>query len=96
MFASVFGMLSLIFTIVTSFVFSDSLGAPMIILILDSLNTVFWFCGAVALAAALGVHNCNNDAYLLTNKVTNAVVNGQLTGSSQICREVRVGSAVLQ
>jgi hypothetical protein len=33
-------------------------------LILDVLNTLFWFCGAVATAAKLGVHSCDNNVRL--------------------------------
>jgi hypothetical protein len=33
-------------------------------LILDVLNTLFWFCGAVATAAKLGVHSCDNKVRL--------------------------------
>lgn len=59
MFVAVFGMLSLFYlipaTIKDTFVIS-----PMFPLIVDLLNTLFWFCGAVALAAELGVHSCSN------------------------------------
>ena len=34
---------------------------PALPVALDTLNTLFWFCAAVALAAKLGVHSCNND-----------------------------------
>ena len=34
---------------------------PALPVALDALNTLFWFCAAVALAAKLGVHSCNND-----------------------------------
>jgi hypothetical protein len=30
-------------------------------LLLDTLNVLLFFCAAVALAAELGVHSCNND-----------------------------------
>lgn len=60
MFCAVFAMLSLLYLIPAAII--DSLNFSAIIPIaLDVLNTLFWFCGAVALAAKLGVHDCSND-----------------------------------
>lgn len=59
MFCAVFGMLSLIYlipaTIKEEFAFH-----PIIMIVLDALNTIFFFCCAVALAAELGVHSCSS------------------------------------
>jgi Membrane-associating domain len=59
MFVAVFSMLSLIFLITSAFTGVMS-GTP-IPLALDILNTLFFFCGAVAMSAFLGVHSCGNE-----------------------------------
>jgi hypothetical protein len=58
MFVAIFGMLSLLYLLPTSFL--DSYSVPMVNIALDALNVLFWFCAAVATAAYLGVHSCNN------------------------------------
>jgi len=93
LFASVFSLLTWFYTVIATVWFVDNLGAPVIVLALDVLNTIFYLCGAIALAAALGVHSCSNQAYLLSNGVTNAVVNGVLVGSERICREAQAATA---
>lgn len=59
LFCSVFGMLSL-FYLLPATIWENFSISPWFPLILDILNTIFWFCGAVALAADLGVHSCSN------------------------------------
>jgi hypothetical protein len=57
-FVSIFGMLSLLFLIPSAIMgFMD---IPMVKIALDALNVLFWFCGAVATSAYLGVHSCSN------------------------------------
>lgn len=58
-FCSVFSMLTLFYTIPASFNI-DWAGHPIIMIVLDSLNAVFFFCAAIALAAKLECHSCNN------------------------------------
>ena len=59
MFVAVLGMLSLFYLIPATI--KDSLQiSPYFPLIVDLINVLFWFCGAVALAAKLGVHSCSN------------------------------------
>jgi hypothetical protein len=58
MFVSVFGMASLLYLLPTSFL--DSFHVPLVVIALDALNALFWFCAAVALPAYLGVHSCSN------------------------------------
>lgn len=58
MFVAVFGMLSLLYLLPTSFLSSYSI--PIVNIGLDALNAIFWFCAAVATAAYLHVHSCNN------------------------------------
>jgi hypothetical protein len=59
MFVAVFAMLSLFYLIAISFN-EAFMGHGAIPLVLDVLNTLFFFCGAVATAAKLGVHSCSN------------------------------------
>lgn len=59
MFVAVFGMLSL-FYLVPATISERFVIMPILPLIIDVLNVLFWFCGAVALAAKLGVHSCSN------------------------------------
>jgi hypothetical protein len=58
-FVAVFGMLSLFYLIPAAF--NDSFqGHALIPTALDLLNSLFFFAGATALAAGLGVHSCSN------------------------------------
>lgn len=59
MFVAVFAMLSLFFLIASAFM--GLMSDTPVPLALDVLNTLFFFCGAVAMAAELGAHSCNND-----------------------------------
>ena len=59
MFVAVFGMLSLIY-LVAATIKEGIAGHPMLLVATDALNTVFFFCAAVALAADLDVHSCGN------------------------------------
>ena len=58
MFVAVFGMLSLLYLLPTTFL--DGYSLPIVNIGLDVLNVIFWFCAAVATAAYLGVHSCGN------------------------------------
>lgn len=59
MFTAVFSMLSLFFLVASAL--KGLMANTPIPLALDALNTLFFFCGAVALSAQLGVHSCSND-----------------------------------
>ncbi len=59
MFVAVFGMLSLIYLIAAT-IREGLAGHPMAMVGVDALNTLFFFCAAVALAAYLKVHSCGN------------------------------------
>lgn len=60
MFVAVLGMVSLFYLIPATI--KDSLAiSPIFVLIVDLINVLFWFCGAVAMAARLGVHSCSNE-----------------------------------
>ncbi len=69
MFVAVFAMLSLFFLIASAFTGVMS-GTP-IPLALDVLNTLLFFCGAVAMSAQLGVHSCSNEvSYFLSTRLS--------------------------
>lgn len=72
MFVSVFGMGSLLYLLPTAFL--DSFSVPIIALVLDGLNVLFWFCAAVALPAYLGVHSCSNSVSISWKKQTRPVL----------------------
>jgi len=70
MFLAVISMLALFYLIPATF--NDSFAFhPLLMVGLDLLLTVLFFCGAVALAAYLGVHSCHNDNYTKNNFITN-------------------------
>ncbi|KAF1956921.1 hypothetical protein CC80DRAFT_50795 [Byssothecium circinans] len=88
MFVAVFGMLSLLYLLPTTFL--DNYSIPIVNIILDVLNVIFWFCAAVATAAYLGVHSCSNEAYTTTNHITNGSLN-----TEKRCREAQASTAFL-
>ena len=59
MFVAVFSMLSLFYLFAIAFK-EDFAIHPALAMVLDVLNTIFFFCGAVALSADLGAHSCSN------------------------------------
>merc|ERR1719258_363278 len=42
---------------------------PIIPLVLNIINPIFWFVGGVATAAYLNVHSCSNSDYYNSNNV---------------------------
>lgn len=88
MFTAVFSMLSLVYLLPSSF--KDSFYIPIISIVLDGLNTLFFFCASIALAARLGVHSCTNSSYIKSNPITNGSV--QMT---KRCREAQAADAFL-
>jgi len=89
MFASVFAMLTLFYLIPATFNESFAFH-PMLMVGLDVINTLLFFCGAVALAAYLGVHSCGNRSYTHNNFVTNGSHN-----ESKRCHEAQASCAFL-
>ncbi|KAK9464409.1 membrane-associating domain-containing protein [Lipomyces arxii] len=68
MFASAFGLLfGCMYGILAMFI--SFLAFPFVIAAIDFLVCVFAFSGATALAVAIRVHSCTNDAYVMSNKV---------------------------
>jgi len=88
-FVAVFSMLCLFYLFLVAFRESFVIH-PAIPVVLDALNVLFFFAGAVALAAKLGVHSCGNQVYLRTNNITNGAVN-----KSKRCHEAQAVDAFL-
>jgi Membrane-associating domain len=86
-FVGVFSLLTWFYTVAMSTISPDGLGSPILITILDALNSLFYFCGGIALATALRVHSCGNIAYVVTNKIT--------AGSTRRCHEAQATTAFL-
>jgi Membrane-associating domain len=86
-FVGVFSLLTWFYTVIVSSFAPDGLGAPLIIIILDSLNLLFYFCGGIAMAAAMRVHSCGNSTYVTNNKIT--------AGSTHRCHEGQALTAFL-
>ena len=86
-FCGVFSILTWSYSAVASSISPDGLGAPVIIIILDSLNMLFFFAGGIAMAVALGVHSCGNISYIIAN--------GIIAGSMQRCHEAQALTAFL-
>jgi hypothetical protein len=59
MFVSAFSMFTLFYLVPASFS-SDWAIHPIIMIVVDVLNNIFFFCAAIALAAKLEVHSCGN------------------------------------
>ncbi|KAF2800165.1 hypothetical protein K505DRAFT_413176 [Melanomma pulvis-pyrius CBS 109.77] len=87
-FVSVFGMASLLYLLPSAIM--GSFDIPVAKIALDALNVLFWFCGAVATAAYLGVHSCSNLHYTTTNHITNGSLN-----TAKRCREAQASTAFL-
>ncbi len=73
-FVAIFAFLTLIYltlaTVKESFVIH-----PLLPLILDLLNVLFWFCAAVATAAKLVVHSCDNKVRSISSNIVSSAHN---------------------
>ncbi|KAJ5455320.1 hypothetical protein N7475_010441 [Penicillium sp. IBT 31633x] len=88
-YTSVFSMFTLFYLIPATFNLDWALH-PIIMIIVDALNCVFFFCAAIALAAKLECHSCSNHEYLINNEITNGSHN-----MSKRCREAQASTAFL-
>ncbi|KAB8737514.1 hypothetical protein FH972_026473 [Carpinus fangiana] len=88
-FCAVFALLSL-FYLIPATISEGFAISPILLIALDVLNTLFWFCAAVALSAYLGVHSCGNEDYLRNNEITNGADN-----MSKRCHEAQASTAFL-
>ena len=68
MFVAIIAMLTLFYLIAAEIV-EALVFHPLLIVGLDVLNTLLFFCGAVATAAQLGVHSCSNDVRALRSPI---------------------------
>lgn len=89
MFVSVISMVSLIY-LITATVREKFAIHPALMIAVDALNTLFFFCGGIALAATLGVRSCGNLGYLNSNSITNGAAN-----KSMRCHEAQTVTAFL-
>ncbi|KAF2435819.1 hypothetical protein EJ08DRAFT_579606 [Tothia fuscella] len=88
MFVAVFAMLSLLYLVAATFV--ERLYHGKVVLGLEVLNVLFFFCGAVATASYLGVHSCGNTKYTHSNFITNGAAN-----THKRCTEAQASTAFL-
>ncbi|KAL1981755.1 hypothetical protein VTN96DRAFT_2182 [Rasamsonia emersonii] len=90
MFCAAFSMVSLFYLIPATW--NDGLaGHPIIVIIVDLLNAIFFLTSGIALAARLQAHSCTNNNYLAHNEVTN----GSLHHREKRCREAQATDAFL-
>lgn len=89
MFLAAFSMLSLLYLGPASFN-PDWAIHPIIMIVLDVLNCIFFFCAAIALAAKLECHSCSNTEYTSNNEITNGSNN-----PAKRCREAQATTAFL-
>lgn len=88
-----FGVFASAFAILTSSIYGvlaylfAAFAWPVVLAIFDFLNIVFTFAAATAIAAAIHVHSCSNDGYVLGNNVAQ--------GSSGRCRKAQASVAFL-
>jgi len=88
MFVAIFAMGSLLYLVLATFV--DRVYQAKVVFGLEALNALFFFCGAVATAAYLGVHSCTNIKYTSSNFVTNGSPN-----THKRCTEAQASTAFL-
>jgi len=89
MYCAAFSMFSLLYLVPASFNL-DWAFHPIIMVVVDALNAVFFFCAGIALAAKLTCHSCSNHSYLIHNEITNGSNN-----MSKRCREAQATVAFL-
>ncbi|KAL4806193.1 marvel domain-containing protein [Aspergillus unguis] len=89
MFVSAWSMFTLFYLFPASFN-PDWAIHPIILIVLDTLNMIFFLTAAIALAAKLECHSCSNQEYIHNNEVTNGSDN-----PSKRCREAQASTAFL-
>lgn len=103
MFVAVFSMLSL-FYLIAATVNEGFVIMPILPLIVDALNTLFFLIGGIALASYLGVHSCGDvvSTYRLLRRCFSALTNTKdyistnsvTTGSYNDAKRCHEGQAV--
>ncbi|KAB8072730.1 membrane-associating domain-containing protein [Aspergillus leporis] len=89
MFVSAFSMFTLFYLFPAS-INADWAIHPIIMIIIDTLNAIFFFTAGIALAAKLECHSCSNEEYTLNNEITNGSVHRE-----KRCREAQASTAFL-
>ncbi|KAL3476855.1 membrane-associating domain-containing protein [Aspergillus californicus] len=89
MFVSAFSMFTLLYLVPAS-ISPDWALHPILPIVLDTLNMIFFLTSAIALAARLECHSCSNEEYTLNNEITNGSHNPQ-----KRCREAQASTAFL-
>ena len=104
-FVSVFGMLTLFYLILVAWN-ENFVMHPILPIVLDALNVLFWFCAAVALAAELGAHSCSNSVSTIAQQIEscltffqsythrNHITNGS-NNTHDRCQEAQAATAFL-
>ncbi|PGH08771.1 hypothetical protein AJ79_05870 [Helicocarpus griseus UAMH5409] len=89
LFVPAFTLLTM-FYLLTATINDSFIVHPAVMFLVDLLNLIFVFCGAVALPSKLRVHDCSNEEYTSTNTITR-------DGSDleQRCREAQASTAFL-
>ncbi|KAE8354799.1 marvel domain-containing protein [Aspergillus coremiiformis] len=89
MFVSAFSMFTLFYLVPASFNIDWAIH-PIFMVVLDTLNAIFFLSAGVALAAKLQAHSCRNNEYTLHNEITNGSVHRE-----KRCREAQASTAFL-
>lgn len=89
MFVSAFSMFTLFYLFPASWNLDWAIH-PIIMITVDALNCIFFFCAAIALAAKLTSHSCTNHEYTSHNEITNGSFN-----MTKRCREAQASTAFL-
>lgn len=88
MFVAALCWIVVLYGLVAAFV--ESLAIPLVLIVLDTLATLFTLVAGIVLPARLHVHSCTNFAYLATNELTNGSSSPKKT-----CRELQASTAFL-
>ncbi|KAE8146501.1 marvel domain-containing protein [Aspergillus avenaceus] len=89
MFVVAFSMLTL-FYLIPATINLDWAIHPIFMIVLDTLNAIFFLTAGIALAAKLECHSCSNSEYTLNNEITNGSVHRE-----KRCREAQASTAFL-
>ncbi|RJE22679.1 Non-classical export protein [Aspergillus sclerotialis] len=89
MFAAAFSIASLFYLAPASFKVDWS-GHPIIMIVLDTLNAIWFLTSGIALAARLHCRDCSDKSYTLNNEITNGSHN-----PAKRCREAQAVVAFL-
>ncbi|KAF7588363.1 hypothetical protein BBP40_005792 [Aspergillus hancockii] len=89
MFVAAFSMFTLIYLVPAS-INIDWAIHPIFMIVLDTLNAIFFLTAGIALAAKLECHSCSNNEYTLNNEITNGSENRE-----KRCREAQASTAFL-